>query len=85
MPEASSPSFIYQHNGTQDDFSNSDRLSTAMIYKAIGMLSSLETIVHHLGAGSAASASARYFESCRTFAFQPNTNSMLRYFQTKGR
>ena len=58
MPAASSPSFIYQHNGTQDDFSNSDRLSTAMIYKAIGMLSSLETIVHHLGAGSAASALA---------------------------
>ena len=48
MPEASSPSFIYQHSGTQDDFSYSDRLSTAMIYKAIGMLSSLETIVHHL-------------------------------------
>ena len=49
---------IYQQNGHRDDISYSDRLSTAMIYKAIGMLSSLETIVHHMGADSAASALA---------------------------
>ena len=46
------------NNGTRNDLSYSDRLSTAMIYKAIGMLTSLETIVHHLGAGSAAIALA---------------------------
>ena len=49
---------LSQLNGTRDDVSYADRLSTAMIYKAIGMLSSLETIVHHMGADSAASALA---------------------------
>ena len=48
----------YQQHDNRDDSSYSDRLSTAMIYKAIGMLSSLETIVHHMGANSAACALA---------------------------